>query len=77
MFAARTFGELARPQRRDALVGRTVGAVALLLFGIAGCSPDGVGGPREFDDVAVVGLAPGPESNQESIVQLYAARSYE
>ena len=41
-------------------------------FGLIACSPD-----RRFDDVAVVGLAPGPEDNQESIVQLYAARSYE
>jgi hypothetical protein len=60
------------------LVTRTIGVFSLLgLLGMAACSPDGGGGPREFDDVAVVGLAPGPESNQESIVQLYAARSYE
>ena len=43
----------------------------------AACSRDGAAGPREFDDVAVAGLAPGPESNQEAIVQVYAARSYE
>jgi Protein of unknown function (DUF3750) len=43
----------------------------------AACLPDGAAGPREFDDVAVAGLAPGPESNLEPIVQVYAARSYE
>jgi hypothetical protein len=48
--------------------------IGAVLFGLtlAGCSPE-----RRFDDVAVVGLAPGPEDNHESIVQLYAARSYE
>jgi hypothetical protein len=62
------------------LVGRGIGAAVFSLLGMlgmAGCSPEGSGGPREFDDVAAVGLAPGPESNQESIVQVYAARSYE
>jgi hypothetical protein len=49
-----------------------IGAIALLCFGVFACSPE-----RRFDDVAVVGLAPGPEDNRESIVQVYAARSYE
>ncbi len=59
------------PQRREPWLGRVTGAV-LVCFGLVACSPE-----RRFDDVAVVGLAPGPEANQESIVQLYAARSYE
>ena len=59
------------PRRWDGWVGRVTGAV-VLCFGLIACSPE-----RRFDDVAVVGLAPGPEANQESIVQLYAARSYE
>ncbi|MEM7023453.1 MAG: DUF3750 domain-containing protein [Pseudomonadota bacterium] len=53
--------------------GRTILTLALLL--ITGCSSQE--GERAFDDVAVVGLAPGPEDNAESIVQVYAARSYE
>jgi hypothetical protein len=61
-------------------LGRAIGAGAIavpVMLQTAGCSPDAVGGPREFDDVAVAGLAPGPESNREPIVQVYAARSYE
>jgi hypothetical protein len=49
-----------------------IGAGLLFCLGLLGCSPE-----RQFDDVAVVGLAPGPDDNRESIVQLYAARSYE
>jgi Protein of unknown function (DUF3750) len=59
--------------RRLALAG-AIAAAAFLALGMVGASSER---PRAFDDVAVVGLAPGPESNQESIVQLYAARSYE
>jgi hypothetical protein len=56
-------------------MGRVAGVFSVVVvLQAAGCSPEG---SRQFDDVAVVGLAPGPESNQESIVQLYAARSYE
>ncbi len=52
---------------------RVLGAGAIFFsLLLVGCSPE-----RRFDDVAVVGLAPGPENNQESIVQLYVARSYE
>ena len=49
---------------------------ALLLTAVA-CSPEELWGERDFDDVAVAGLAPGPEDNGEAIVQVYAARSYE
>ncbi len=42
-----------------------------------GCSPEDLWGERDFDDVAVAGLAPGPDDNREAIVQVYAARSYE
>src|SRR5262245_43528328 len=69
-----------RWRRWTVWLGRMIGAGAFAMPGMlqtAGCSPEGAGEPREFDDVAVVGLAPGPESNQESIVQVYAARSYE
>jgi hypothetical protein len=51
---------------------RALGTLTLLGLGLADCSSQ-----RQFDDVAVVGLAPGPDENQESIVQVYAARSYE
>jgi len=63
-------------KRGDAVARRTVGA-AVLLLAAAACSPDDLSGERDFDDVAVVGLAPGPEDNGEAIVQVYAARSYE
>lgn len=63
--------------KRTVSFGRTIGAIVLLLAITVGCSPDEIVGERSFDDVAVVGLAPGPEDNQESIVQVYAARSYE
>ena len=60
-------------RRWRAWAARALGAViGVICLGLAGCSPE-----RRFDDVAVVGLAPGPEDNRESIVQLYAARSYE
>jgi Protein of unknown function (DUF3750) len=49
----------------------------VLLLAAVACSPQDLSGERDFDDVAVVGLAPGPEDNRESIVQVYAARSYE
>ena len=54
---------------------RTIGTMVLLLA--AACSPQDLSDEGAFDDVAVVGLAPGPEDNRESIVQVYAARSYE
>jgi hypothetical protein len=63
---------MARAASRGARIACALGTLILLGLGPAGCSPQ-----REFDDVAVVGLAPGPEDNRESIVQLYAARSYE
>jgi Protein of unknown function (DUF3750) len=50
--------------------------LALLLMAVA-CSPENLWGERDFDDVAVAGLAPGPEDNGQAIVQVYAARSYE
>jgi hypothetical protein len=50
---------------------------AVLLLAAAACSPEDLSDERDFDDVAVVGLAPGPEDNREAIVQVYAARSYE
>jgi hypothetical protein len=56
---------------------RTIGAMVLLLAATVACSPEDLSDERDFDDVAVVGLAPGPEDNRESIVQVYAARSYE
>jgi Protein of unknown function (DUF3750) len=58
------------------IISRTIGAALFLIATIA-CSPEDFSGERDFDDVAVVGLAPGPEDNAESIVQVYAARSYE
>jgi hypothetical protein len=58
------------------MAGHKIGATAFLLAAVA-CSPEDLSGKRDFDDVAVVGLAPGPEDNRESIVQVYAARSYE
>ena len=59
------------------MAGRRIGAAAFLIAATVACSPDDLSGERDFDDVAVVGLAPGPEDNRESIVQVYAARSYE
>jgi hypothetical protein len=56
------------------VLAAAIAAVAFLALGMVGASPER---PRAFDDVAVVGLAPGPDSNRESIVQLDAARSYE
>ena len=58
------------------MASRKMGATAFLLAAVA-CTPEDFAGERDFDDVAVVGLAPGPEDNRESIVQVYAARSYE
>jgi hypothetical protein len=57
--------------------GRTIGAAVFLSAATVACSPQDLSGGRDFDDVAVVGLAPGPDDNRESIVQVYAARSYE
>jgi Protein of unknown function (DUF3750) len=51
--------------------------LAALLLTVVGCSPEDLSGERDFHDVAVAGLAPGPEDNGEAIVQVYAARSYE
>ena len=59
------------------MAGHRIGAAAFLIAATVACSPDDLSGERDFDDVAVVGLAPGPEDNRESIVQVYAARSYE
>jgi Protein of unknown function (DUF3750) len=59
------------------MAGRRISAAACLIAATIACSPDDLSGERDFDDVAVVGLAPGPEDNHESIVQVYAARSYE
>jgi uncharacterized protein DUF3750 len=59
-------GRSRRPRRRP------IGAIALLSLALTGCAPE-----RRFDDADVVGLAPGPEDNDRSIVQLYVARSYE
>ena len=59
------------------MAGRRIGAAAFLIAATVACSPEDLSGERDFDDVAVVGLAPGPEDNRESIVQVYAARSYE
>jgi len=59
------------------MAGRRIGATAFLIAATVACSPEDLAGERDFDDVAVVGLAPGPEDNLESIVQVYAARSYE
>jgi Protein of unknown function (DUF3750) len=59
------------------MANRMIGTAAFLLAATVACSPDDLAGERDFHDVAVVGLAPGPEDNQESIVQVYAARSYE
>jgi hypothetical protein len=33
--------------------------------------------PRHFDDVTVVGLSPGPDDNEDAIVQVFAARTFE
>jgi len=63
--------------RSGAMGSRTIGATIFLFAATVACSPEGFSGGRDFDDVAVVGLAPGPEDNRESIVQVYAARSYE
>jgi hypothetical protein len=63
--------------RSGAMGSRTIGATAFLFAATVACSPDDLSGERDFDDVAVVGLAPAPEDNDESIVQVYAARSYE
>ena len=59
------------------MIGRTISAMMFMVAAIAACSPEDMSPGRAFHDVAVVGLAPGPEDNQESIVQVYAARSYE
>jgi Protein of unknown function (DUF3750) len=59
------------------MAGRGIHAAACLIAVTVACSPEDLSGERDFDDVAVVGLAPGPEDNRESIVQVYAARSYE
>jgi Protein of unknown function (DUF3750) len=59
------------------MAGCRISAAAFLIAATVACSPDDLSGDRDFDDVAVVGLAPGPEDNHESIVQVYAARSYE
>jgi hypothetical protein len=59
------------------MAGRTIGAAAFLVAATVACSPEDLSDERNFDDVAVVGLAPGPEDNREAIVQVYAARSYE
>ena len=59
-----------QPRARPA--ARALAVIIVGCLGVIGCSPE-----RRFDDVAVVGLAPGPEDNRESIVQVYAARSYE
>jgi hypothetical protein len=56
---------------------RRMGAAVLSLALTVGCSPEDLWGERDFHDVAVAGLAPGPEDNGEAIVQVYAARSYE
>jgi hypothetical protein len=63
--------------RSGAMGSRTIGATVFLFAATVACSPEDLSGERDFDDVAVVGLAPGPEDNRESIVQVYAARSYE
>jgi Protein of unknown function (DUF3750) len=63
--------------RSGAMASRIIGATVLLIAAAVACSPDDLSGERDFDDVAVVGLAPGPDDNSESIVQVYAARSYE
>jgi hypothetical protein len=52
-------------------------AAAFLFAVTVACSPEDFPSERDFDDVAVVGLAPGPDDNHETIVQVYAARSYE
>jgi hypothetical protein len=62
----------ARPAPRPPRIAWALGTLLLFCLALPGCSPE-----RRFDDVAVVGLAPGPEDNRESIVQIYAARSYE
>jgi Protein of unknown function (DUF3750) len=54
---------------------RAITATLLLIVGTA-YSQEDFGG-RDFDDVGVVGLAPGPDDNGESIIHVYAARSYE
>ena len=72
MQASDSASELAGMRERVARIVCAIGAIGVICFGVAGCLPE-----RRFDDVAVVGLAPGPEDNRESIVQLYAARSYE
>jgi hypothetical protein len=60
-----------------ALAGRNIGAAAFFIAASVACSPEELSDERDFDDVAVVGLAPGPEHDGEAIVQVYAARSYE
>ncbi|MGH6921854.1 MAG: DUF3750 domain-containing protein, partial [Geminicoccaceae bacterium] len=64
-------------RQSGAMGSRRIGATALLIAATVACSPEDLSGERDFDDVAVVGLAPGPDDNRESIVQVYAARSYE
>jgi len=64
----RTIGEVIAP---------TICAILFLGAATVACMPEDLSSERAFHDVAVVGLAPGPEDNQESIVQVYAARSYE
>jgi Protein of unknown function (DUF3750) len=59
------------------MAGRSISAAAVLIAATVACTPEDLSDERDFDDVAVVGLAPGPEDNREAIVQVYAARSYE
>lgn len=61
---------------RSACRHRAIVAAAILLLATVACAPTEGSRPRNFGDVAVVGLAPGPDDNRESIVQVYAARSY-
>jgi hypothetical protein len=63
--------------RNSVVASRIAGATAFLLAATGGCLPEDLSSERDFDDVAVVGLAPGPEDNQDAVVQVYAARSYE